>query len=210
MPKLFRSDSPILSFLANLFDFALLNLAALLCALPVLTAGASFTALSGVMSAFVVNGEPVTLRGFFQRFKLVFWRASLCWVVLLALAAVFTFDLQIVSAMDSTLRLISLSFLMFFLLCALLCAVFLFAMLPFGAETPLPRLVKTAFVTAVAKLPRALLMIAVCAFPVVLFLVLPQLFILLAPLWVILWFSLAAFFCAKLGARWCGIPKDAL
>jgi uncharacterized membrane protein YesL len=200
--KFFNPDSPVMSFLSDTLDFIVLNVLALACALPVLTAGASFSALSGVMTANALQKAPIRARDFFVRFRAVFLRATLSWVILLVLLALFFFNMRISATMPSVLRLITVSVLLFFLLCACITAVFLFPMLSFSEHTPLPGLWRGAFFVAVAKLPRSLLMVLLHSIPVLLFLFLPRVFIVISPVWVSIWFSLVAFLCAKIGGRW--------
>lgn len=202
MSRFFNPDSPIMSFLSDALDFIVLNLIAVVCALPVVTAGASFSALAGAMTAYTLEKTPLRAKDFFVRFRAVFLRATVSWVILLALAALFYMNLQIAENMPSTLRLVTLSGLLFFALCLSLASVMLFPMLSFTEEKRLPTLWKNAFLLGIAKLPRALPMAVIQAIPLILLLLSPGLFIIAIPVWLVIWFSLAAFFCAKIGGRW--------
>ncbi len=104
--------------------------------------------------------------------------------------------------MPSTLRLITISGLLFFALCLSLASVMLFPMLSFTEEKRLPTLWKNAFLLGIAKLPRTLPMAVIQAIPLILALLAPNAFVLLSPIWIIFGFSLAAFLCAKIGGRW--------
>ena len=201
-----------MSFLSDTMDFIMLNLLALVCALPLLTAGASFTALFGVMSAYVLDGSPIRARDFFRRFKDVFLRATLCWIALLIIAVVFLLDVRIAASMAPALRVAVVGGLTFFLLCGLLCSVFLFPMLPFGKDVPLPRLIRNAFIVAIAKLPRTLLMLLLQMLPALVLFLSLRVFITISPVWLTIWFSLCAFLCAKIGGQWYhpSSPKNSL
>lgn len=202
MFKLFNPDSPILSFLSDALDFIVLNILAVLCALPVVTAGASFSALAGVMTAYALEQAPMRARDFFTRFRAVFLRATLSWLILLAFAALFFMNLRIVENMPSAPRLIFVSGLLFLSLCVVLTAVMLFPMLSFSAEKHLPALWKRAFLIGIVKLPLTLSMAAIQAVPLLLLLIVPRVLLLASPVWILFWFSLAAFLCAKIGGRW--------
>ena len=201
MSRFFNPDSPILSFLSSVWDFFILNLLALVCALPVVTAGASFSALAGVMTSFALEQTPIRARDFFVRFRIVFLRATVSWLLLLAFAALFFMNLRIAQNMPSALRLLTVSGLVFFALCLLLCSVVLFPSLSNTKEKRLPALWKRSFLLGIAKLPRTLPAVLIQTFPLLLLLLAPSVFVMLLPVWVLIWFSLAAFLCAKLLGR---------
>ena len=202
MLKLFNPDSPIASFLSDALDFIAVNLLAILCALPVVTAGASYSALAGVMTSYALDQAPIRARDFFTRFRAVFLRATLSWVILLAMSALFLMNIRIIEGMPSALRLIFVSGMLFVSLSVLFTAAMLFPMLSFTTQKNLPALWRSAFLIAFAKLPLALAMAVIQSVPLLLLLILPRAFLLLSPVWVIFWFSLAAFFCAKIAGRW--------
>lgn len=202
MFKLFNPDSPISSFLSNALDFIVLNILAILCALPIVTAGASYSALAGVMTAYALEQTPIRARDFFARFRAVFLRATLSWSILLAISILFLINIRIIEGMPSSLRLVFVSGVLFVSLCVLLTAAVLFPMLSFTTQKNLPVLWKSAFLIGIAKLPLTLSMAVIQAVPLLLLLILPRTFLLLSPVWVIFWFSLAAFFCAKISGRW--------
>lgn len=202
MSRFFNPDSPIMSFLSDALDFIVLNLIAVVCAVPVVTAGASFSALAGVMTAYTLEQSPIRVKDFFVRFRAVFLRATVSWLILLVLAALFFMNLRIAENMPSTLRLITISGLLFFALCLSLASVMLFPMLSFTEEKRLPALWKNAFLLGIAKLPRTLPMAVIQAIPLILALLAPNAFVMLSPIWIIFGFSLAAFLCAKIGGRW--------
>lgn len=202
MSRFFNPDSPIMSFLSDALDFIVLNLIAVVCAVPVVTAGASFSALAGVMTAYTLEQSPIRVKDFFVRFRAVFLRATVSWLILLALATLFFMNLRIAENMPSTLRLITISGLLFFALCLSLASVMLFPMLSFTEEKRLPALWKNAFLLGIAKLPRTLPMAVIQAIPLILALLAPNAFVMLSPIWIIFGFSLAAFLCAKIGGRW--------
>ncbi len=77
MAKRFRTDNPFFRFMGNLGDLALLNLLWLVCSLPVLTLGASTTALFYVARK-IASGEDYALgRDFFRSFR-ANWRQATC------------------------------------------------------------------------------------------------------------------------------------
>ena len=191
-----------MSFLSDALDFIVINLIAVVCAVPVVTAGASFSALAGVMTAYALEQSPIRVKDFFVRFRAVFLRATVSWMILLVLGALFFMNLRIAENMPSALRMATISGLLFFALCLALASVVLFPMLSFTEEKKLPKLWKNAFLVGIAKLPRTLPMAAIQSIPLLIAIFAPQIFLLLSPIWLVIWFSLAAFLCAKIGGRW--------
>ena len=69
MGKLFNIDSPVMRFLGKVADLMILNLVTLLCCIPVVTIGASLTAMHYVLLKMVRNEESYIVRSFFKSFK---------------------------------------------------------------------------------------------------------------------------------------------
>ena len=69
MGKFFDLDSPIMRTLNRLADLMWLNILTLLCCLPIITAGASLTAMHYVLLKMVRNEESYISRAFFKSFK---------------------------------------------------------------------------------------------------------------------------------------------
>ena len=69
MGKLFDLDSPIMNFLGKLADLIILNILAFICCIPIVTAGASMTALYYVCLKMVRNNEGYIMKSFFKSFK---------------------------------------------------------------------------------------------------------------------------------------------
>ena len=95
MAKLFRVDSPFMDAMSRLFDLVVLNLIFLLCCLPVVTIGASCTALHTVTLKLSAGSEPPILKTFFLAFKDNLKQATLTWLLLLAAGGFLYADLLI-------------------------------------------------------------------------------------------------------------------
>ena len=67
--KLFDADGPLMQGLNKVADLMILNIIALLCCVPIITIGASITALY-YMALKIVRGEEVYIfKGFMKSFK---------------------------------------------------------------------------------------------------------------------------------------------
>ena len=63
MGKIFEMDSPVMRFLNRLGDLMILNFLMIVCCIPVVTAGAAFTAMHYVLLKIVRGEEGYLLRG---------------------------------------------------------------------------------------------------------------------------------------------------
>ncbi len=103
MGGLFSMESPLFRFLSRLADIVILNLLFVLCSIPIVTIGASLTALNYVMLKIKDNEEGYITRSFFHSFKQNFRQATVIWLIMLLLAIVLGIDFYLTWALQSTL-----------------------------------------------------------------------------------------------------------
>lgn len=77
MGRFFNIDSPIMHFLGRVADLMILNLVTLICCLPVVTIGASLTAMHYVLLKMVRNRESYIVRSFSSHLRLILSRQQL-------------------------------------------------------------------------------------------------------------------------------------
>ena len=92
MRRLFDMDNPVMKALSVAADLLVLNLLTLLCSLPILTAGAAFTAMSDIVIRLVRQEEGYIVKPFFRSFAGNLKKGSLLGILLLAAAALLYFD----------------------------------------------------------------------------------------------------------------------
>ena len=92
MSKLFDIDSPVMRFLGRMADMIILNLLVMLCCIPIITAGAAFTAMHYVLLKMVRDEEGYLIRGFFKSFGQNFKQATLIWLLMLVVVIIFAGD----------------------------------------------------------------------------------------------------------------------
>lgn len=95
MGRIFNLDSPVMSFLNKLADLIYLNFLTAICCIPIVTIGASVTALNYVALKMVRNEEGYITRSFFKSFKENFKQATVIWLIMLVCAFVFGGDIFI-------------------------------------------------------------------------------------------------------------------
>lgn len=200
MNRFFDPDAPLMRFLAAVFDWAVLSLTAVLCALPVATAGAALSALYGAAAL------PGGAGAFLRIFRRVLRKASLLWLSFLAAAGLLAADVWIVAKMPPAVRIPLWGGLFFLGLCLLLAGTAVFPLASSAPEAPLAALWRRAFFLAVARLPRTLAMLAVAAVPGGVFAVSPKLFYALGLVWLFAWPALTARLWVHLGGDYLNMP----
>ena len=90
---LFNYDNPVWRFIGKLGDLILLNLPWTVCSIPVITIGASTTAVYYVTLKMVRDENDSTVRSFFHSFKDNFKQATAIWAIFLAVGLILAFDI---------------------------------------------------------------------------------------------------------------------
>lgn len=106
MRNLFSMDSGLFRFLSKLADLMILNIIFLICCVPVVTIGASVTALSYVTLKMKDNEEGYIIRTFFRSFKQNLKQSTVIWLVMLFLALVLGLDFYLVRQMEGTMAMV--------------------------------------------------------------------------------------------------------
>lgn len=88
-----KTDNPIFDAIGKIGDIFLLNLLWLLCAAPLITLGASTTALYSVARKIVAQEPTRIAADFFHAFRINWKQATALWLILAVLGAVAVIDL---------------------------------------------------------------------------------------------------------------------
>lgn len=176
----------------RLVELTKINLLWLLCSLPVFTAGAATTAMITCLYAFRAE-ENCGSRVFFSTFRRFFKKATILWLLILFFAAMLVVDYVIVAYLAFPGRM-AVIVLIFFLLFALILVSGL--IFPLLSQFPggLKETVVNAILLSLAHLPKMLLVTAMNLLPLLLALLLPQVFLLLGFVWLVCGFALMAWY----------------
>ena len=90
---LFNYDNPVWRFIGKLGDLIILNVLWLITSIPIVTIGASTTALYYVTLKLVRDEDGYTIRSFFKSFKENFKQSTIIWLIMLAVGLLIGFDL---------------------------------------------------------------------------------------------------------------------
>lgn len=104
MSKFFAEDNPFNAVLTKVFDLCMLNIVALVCCIPVVTAGASLTAMYAVMLPMSENKEGPVVKSFFKQFIANLKGSVKTWLLMLLVALVLMFDLYVWTKAESQYR----------------------------------------------------------------------------------------------------------
>ena len=103
MDRLFNMDNKFFTVMGRVADLIMLNVVFLICCLPIVTIGASLTALHYVTLKMARNEESYIIRSFFKSFKQNFKQATVINLIMLAVAAILYMDLRIVGNISGTM-----------------------------------------------------------------------------------------------------------
>ncbi len=163
--KFFNYDSPIMQFLSRVTDIIILNILFIVCSLPVITVGASATALYSVTLKMVKNEESYIFSSFFSAFKNNFKHSTVSWLILLGTGIIIWVDYHVLSVSDGSLARIISAALIPVCVFLVLIALYIF---PFIArfENTIRNSWKNAFLISIAQLPYTVLLLLILALAV--------------------------------------------
>ena len=162
---MFGIDSKFYEVVSRIADLVVLNLLFVLCSLPIITIGASTTALYGVTKKMAENREGYIFRNYFRLFKENFKQST---IILLLFALIPTIDLYIINSFEKTIVTTALKGLMLAAALAIL-FVFLYAMaLQSTFENTIKNTLKNAFLMGIGHFPWTLLIVFITLLPIIL------------------------------------------
>ena len=95
MRNFFDIDGPLIEGLTKVADIVILNLLFIVCSIPIITIGASWTAMYYVTLKMVKNEECYIVKSFFRSFKQNFKQATLIWLIMLFIGFILYFDVKV-------------------------------------------------------------------------------------------------------------------
>lgn len=198
--KFFSLDSPLMKVLNKMTDILWLNILTLLLCIPVVTAGAAFTALHYVSLKMARDEEGYITKDYFKSFKENFKQATIIWIIALLLIVILVVDYFCIRFTSyPTFMFASITAAAVLLYCTLL---YVFPVLS-HFENNIRGTIKNSFFMSILALPRTVLMIVLTIVPPgVVWLVWHfETMGWLVPLAFLFWFSAPAYFSAKLYSK---------
>ena len=193
MRNLFNYENPFIQFLVRVGDLMILNVLFILCSAPVVTLGASLTALHRVTQNMLFEQEEPLLKAFFRAFRQNFKQSTLAWLVELVVIVSLVCDVLLVMAYFNG-GLAKAMYILVAVLAILVAGVYAYLM-PLIAryENGMRQQVNNAVILAIIKLPKTLLLVFLNLLPVILALISVPVFVQTLIFWVIIGFAFVSF-----------------
>ncbi len=175
MGGIFNIDSPVMRFLSKVADLMILNILTIICCIPVITVGASLTALHYMTLKIVRDEETYIIRGFFKSFRQNFKQATVIWLLLVLATLILVGDFFVMKHSGIEFHIVLKVIIAVIGVAIVFTATYVFAVLAKFDNTVL-NTIKNALFMSFIQLPRTILMVAVAVVPVVVFIFFPQYF----------------------------------
>lgn len=124
MNRLFNIDNPIMQFISKIFDLVMLNLLFILFSIPVITMGASLSALYYVSLKILRGEDPYIWQNFFKAFRQNFRQSTIIWILLLLSAVLLGMDFYIINSQDTVV--FAVVRVLLWIICGVLYCIFLY------------------------------------------------------------------------------------
>lgn len=188
MGSLFNLDSPLMQFLNRVTDLIILNLVCIFCCLPIVTAGASLTALHYITLKMVKGEEGYIVRSFFRSFRNNFRQATLIWLIFLGISVLYVIDIRILGGMADKLPSVLKTIISCFYLFICLTAMYVFPLLA-RFENTIRNSIRNAFFMSILHIGKSLLIAVIYILP----LIVVQLHFMMIPVYLLIGLSGPAF-----------------
>lgn len=159
-------DSPLMRVLNRVGDLLILNILMIICCIPVITIGAAYTGMHYVLLKMVRDREGYLVRGFFKSFVQNFKQATLIWILMLLVIAVYVGDILIFNYSGMEFPKAVVVAVLAVAIILLMMAVYVFP-LQSRFENTIRNTLRNALILAFANLPKTLLMMVLYALPLV-------------------------------------------
>lgn len=190
--NMFQVDNPFNNFMTKVFDVVLLNALFLLCSIPIVTMGASATALYYVMLKLVRDEEGGILKEFFRAWKENLKQSVPMFLIFAVFAGILMADLHILKGSDSSAAMIMYGGCVALLLALGAVAGYAFPLLVRFENTVKGTIVNAGKI-AVTHLPQTFLILLINLVPVLWVLISPETFAPVFVIWLVIGSGLAAY-----------------
>ena len=199
MDRLFNMDNKFFTVMGRVADLIMLNVVFLICCLPIVTIGASLTALHYVTLKMARNEESYIIRSFFKSFKQNFKQSTLIWILMAAVAVFLYMEKESLVTMPGSMPQIFNYVIL--TVCIPLIAIALYIFPTVAAfENKTMTLITNAFYFAVKHIGYAIAVAVITILPMTMTLVDAKLF----PVYLLIWLMkpLPAPSCRRRWRRW--------
>lgn len=186
--SLFNLDNPVWRILSKFADILILNLLFVFFSIPIVTIGASYTALYYVMRKLVKNEEGGIIKTFWRAFRDNFKQATILWLIMLLSGGFLALALYLTARTGMMLNYVLIAFSAFYIIVLS----YVFPILSQFNAGPI-KCIENAFFMSIAHLPLTVLITALNVLPIILIFCNITLLLLIPPLMLLFGFGLTAF-----------------
>lgn len=158
--SLFNPNNVFFRFMGRISDLMILNFLWAICSLPIITIGASTTALYDVTLKLVDETEGYLFKSFFKSFKENFKKATIIWIIVLSILFIIGVNLIFWTKYASITGYIPISIILFIFFLFLPTEVYIFPILSNFKKT-VKETIKYAFIISIRYLPYSLVIILI-------------------------------------------------
>lgn len=192
MDRIFNMDNKFFVFMGRVADLMILNILCIICCIPIITIGASVTAMYYVTLKMARNEESYIVRSFFKSFKENFKQATVIWLVALVAGLLLGFDFYIMGQMSTTFAKVVRYGLAIIALVYAMVMLYVFPVLSKFYNT-IRATVRNALLMSIRHLPQTIAMLAITIIPVILTLTIAEVMVYGSLVWILVGFALIAF-----------------
>lgn len=189
MSDLFDINSKFFAFLIRILDLVILNILFILCCLPIITIGASFTALYTITLRMIRNEDNYIVKDFCKSFKENFYQSTVIWIIALSFIIMFYLSLRALPLVSNIL-ILSLFIIGFFTFSCVVSYVF-----PITARfyNNIITILKNSLLMAFSNIPLTIPIVILNTLPIICLTIDMRVFAAYASIATIIGFSLTAF-----------------
>lgn len=188
----FRQENAINIILTKLADLLLLNLLWIVACIPIITIGASTTALYTMTMKMVKDEETGIIKGFFTAFKENFKQSVPITLLMFVVAAVIFIDLHVLGSSTQGFASVMYGGCIVLAVLAISVLIYTFPVLA-KFDNTVKNTISNAAKMAVTHLGTTVIVVLINCVPIGCFLVFPNIFARVWVIWLVIGFSLAAF-----------------
>lgn len=192
MGSFFNMDGKFFSFMTRVADLMILNILWIICCIPIVTIGASTTALYYVTMKMAKNEESYIVKSFFRSFKENFKQSTILWLITLIIGIIFTVDLKILRYLMPEWGKLLTYPIYVLLIFYLFILSYLFPLQAKFINT-IKNTIKNALLMSIRHLPMTVLILIITIAPFLLIIFVPQLFSYGVLIFILIGFALIAF-----------------
>ncbi len=191
--KFLDIESPFMQVMGKVADLMILNLLTLACCVPIITAGAAFTAMHYQILKIVRDEECYIVKGYFKAFGDNFRQATAIWLIMLFIGLILGGDFYIMYYSEIEFHVIFKAIMGAIAVFTTFTLLFVF---PAQAKfaNPVFRTIKNALAMSILQAPKSILMLVLYLIPTAVFIFIPN----VIPLVILFGFTLPAFLSAKM------------